>query len=131
MINIPERGKIPCILVQTKEAATYSFVFHIWTFALAACKSTFASSKEAALRKVWGILTPINNVWSGKMNVVSKTLAGRADLKHINDLNLWWFAFLDDDWQTLNVGGETCYQNTYPCTHTKNWTGTQTSDQVP
>lgn len=58
MINIPE-SKNTEILVQTKEAATCSFVLHMWTFALAACKSTFATSKEAAPRKVWGILTPI------------------------------------------------------------------------
>ena len=101
MINIPERGKIACILVRTKAAATYSFVFCVWAFALTACKSTFATSKEAALRKVWGILTSINDVCSGKMKVIPKTLVDRADLKHINDLNLWWFAFLDDDWQTL------------------------------
>ena len=43
------------------------------------------------------------------MKVIPKTLVDRADLKHINDLNLWWFAFLEDDWQTLNVGGKTRY----------------------
>lgn len=31
------------------------------------------------------------------MKVTSKTLADQADLKHINNLNPWWFAFLDDD----------------------------------
>ena len=51
------------------------------------------------------------------MKVISKTLADRADLKHINNLNLWRFAFLDDDWQTLNVGGETRYQNIFFLSH--------------
>lgn len=37
------------------------------------------------------------------MKVIPKTLVDRADLKHINDLNLWWFAFLDDDWQMLEA----------------------------